>query len=385
MRLTFVILWVTLLSLPIVQMIKPMALEPPVLENRTLHQLPDLNRAAMATPITLMRNVSMWFNDNFGFRNTLIRLRTETNYRLGYSERLHLGPDGWLNYRDVIDTQKGRNALLSDPQLTEFADRFVALHDYLAKRDIDLLVVTVPQKDVIYPESLGRDAPHYPKPTAFTRMQDILTERFGANHIAAEPILRNLRAQNIQAFHRTDFHWTDVAGGEVARAIVNRLADLEGAPSLRWIAPLTIEQIHWAGGESQQLPLFRYVTEDSIRTNEPWRDPAQGTFDWLGVDANFNPDFPLGHDFNWQLAPGRSGLPATVIVSNSYGESFWRAGMNLHFQHLQAFRSKPWGDGTFFASVLRRIAPGTKYFIIEFHEAEMVDAGRIKWSDVTAP
>ncbi|TWB24482.1 acetyltransferase AlgX (SGNH hydrolase-like protein) [Nitrospirillum amazonense] len=383
MRRTFVILWVALLFVPMAQMIHPIVSEPPVLENRVLNRLPEMSRQALATPLLLTRGVAAWFNDNFGFRNTLIRLRTEENYRLGYSERLHLGPDGWLNYRDVIDTQKSWNAQMSDTQIAETADRFATLRDYLAKRGMRLLVVTVPQKDVIYPESLGSDAPHYPQPSAFTRLRAGLTVRLGSDHIDAEPILLGLRAKGVQAFHRTDFHWTDVAGGEVARAIVNRLANLEGDSNLRWTAPLTVEPLHWAGGESQQLPLFTYVYEDSVGIKEPWRDPARGTFEWLDVDSHFNPDYPLAYDFNWHLATDQHGLPATVVVSNSYGESFWRAGMNLHFDHLQAFRLKPWGDGAYLASVLNRIAAGTKYFVLEFHEGNMLDAGRVKWSEVT--
>jgi hypothetical protein len=378
MRAIFVIIWFALVLAPIGQQLYGFVPEWPIKENRELARPPQLGWAVLSDPVAFGKAVYTWFNDNFGLRITLIRIRTETNYALGYSDRVHIGPDGWLNYRSVLDQEKVANESAS---LDDVVDRLENIRRYLAACNIRLLVVSVPQKDAVYPESLPEDAPNYPKPSAFDRMRAMLTERFGADHIDAEPLLRALKAQHVQAYYRTDFHWTDAGGNEAARAIVNRIAELEYRPDLRWSRPASMRSIPFIGWESNELPLFNYVWEQTIETAVDWQDKARGTLELTNVDAHFDPRFPLNYSFVWTSAQ-TGGLPPIAVVSNSYGEAFWRTGMHFHFDKVYSFRLN--SPGITLTSALRRLAPDVKYFILQLHEGEFPSAGTVSWSELAA-
>jgi hypothetical protein len=242
---------------------------------------------------------------------------------------------------------------------------------------VHLLVVSVPQKDVIYPESLPADAPAYPFPSAFEQLRALLTERLGLDHIDAEPILMHLKAEDIQAFHRTDFHWTDVAGGEVARAIVNRIADLERKPDLRWTEPLPITHIAMIGGEAIELPTFDPLSEQTIAVDVDWRNAREGAFQWTNADANFQEQYPLNYSFIWRSTRS-GGLPPTAFCTNSYGEAFWYAGAQFHFSKVESFRLT--SPGVTVTSGIQNLSPDTRYFVLQFNEALLPAAAEVDWS-----
>ena len=56
---------------------------------------------------TITTGTVKWFNDHFGFRDFLIRSKTQIDYSVfGMSTRIHVGSDGWLFYRSVMDVEK---------------------------------------------------------------------------------------------------------------------------------------------------------------------------------------------------------------------------------------------------------------------------------------
>ena len=263
LRLSFVLLFLALIALPGVQMAFPLIKSTPVEENRTLAKFPALQGYDISSLTKWTAGLSPWFNDNFGFRAELIRAWNEISMRFGYSERVYLGPDHWLNYRHIIDDPIVGFARLSDKDIDHIGEGFLKMRDYLAAKNVRLLIVSVPQKYQVYPESLPSSAPHISSPTAFDKLRAYLTDHFKEDHIDAKAILMRLKAEGHQVYHKTDYHWTDWAGGEVGRAITNRIAELEGRPDLAWTAAIPDKPFAgWGGGESRFLPLFRPITED---------------------------------------------------------------------------------------------------------------------------
>ncbi|HIA48872.1 MAG TPA: hypothetical protein EYN96_13105, partial [Candidatus Hydrogenedentes bacterium] len=90
--------------------------------------------------------------------------RTLTKYRVDPNEQMYLGTKGWMFYRPSIEYVSGpgflepevmyarasKESVESDPlaAIVEFRDR-------LAARGIDLLVVPVPTKAMVYPEEFS--------------------------------------------------------------------------------------------------------------------------------------------------------------------------------------------------------------------------------------
>ena len=378
MRAFFVIVWFGLLCLPVAQMVYPMVQERPMMENRVLAKLPPMSADALLSPGATLRDVYRWFNDNFGFRITLTRVRTEINYAFRYSERVHITKFGWLYYRSVLDGAKVENARLSDEEIGHIADRFAKLHSYFASRGMRLLVVSVPQKDALYFYAVPKDAPRFRPPFAFDRLRDALNARLGSDHIDGAIVLRAAQARGLQTYHRTDFHWTDPAGGEVGRAVVNRIAALEGDESLQWTAEIPTRQVELIGGESQELPLFSPLWEKTVAADIDWRSEEFGRFQWkpeAGIPLNLA--FPLTHSFEWKAKAEVGKLPAAAFITNSYGESFWRSGVHQRFRELHSYRRVAGPE--WMARTIAAIPSNSRYVVFEFHEAEMRDVAIFDW------
>ena len=138
------------------------------------------------------------------------------------------------------------------------------MRDYLTAKNVRLLIVSVPQKYQVYPEVPCPRARRTFIPTAFDKLRAYLTDRFKRTIIDAKAILMRLKAEGHQVCRRIDYHWTDWAGGEVGRAITNRIAELEGRSDLAWTAAIPDKRFAgWGGGRVQFLPLFRPITEDT--------------------------------------------------------------------------------------------------------------------------
>ena len=277
LRLSFVLLFLALIALPGVQMAFPLIKSTPVEENRTLAKFPALQGRDISSLTKWTAGLSPWFNDNFGFRAELIRAWNEISMRFGYSERVYLGPDHWLNYRHIIDDPIVGFARKSDKDIDHIGEGFLKLRDYLATKNVRLLIVAVPQKYQVYPESLPSSAPHIPSPTAFDKLRAYLTEHFKDDHIDAKAILMRLKAEGHQVYNKTDFHWTDWAGGEVGRAITNRIAELEGRPDLAWTAAIPDKPFAgWGGGESNSFRCFGASPKTRARPTSAGTTPSGG-------------------------------------------------------------------------------------------------------------
>ena len=93
------------LWLPIFQMVTGFFHLTVLDENRKLAPVPILK--SWNTVSDSMRDAVKWFNDRYGFRDFLIRSKTQVDYSVfGMSTRVHIGQDGWLFYRSVMDVEK---------------------------------------------------------------------------------------------------------------------------------------------------------------------------------------------------------------------------------------------------------------------------------------
>jgi hypothetical protein len=162
----------------------------------------------------------------------------------------------------------------------------------------------------------------------------------------------------------------------VARAVVNRIADLEHKPDLRWTEPLPVTHIAMIGGESIELPIFDPFSEQTISVDVDWRNAREGAFQWTNADAHFQDRYPLNYSFVWRSTRS-DGLPPTAFCTNSYGEAFWYAGTQFHFSKLETFRVAP-PDITL-TSAIQHLAPDTKYFVLQFNETVVPVAAEVDW------
>ena len=102
-KLLFVGTFFSILMLPMLQQAIGIFPEQPVNENRRLAAPPRVADGFAK----FTEQAQKWYEDHFGFRSFLIRLKTQIDFSIfGSSDRVHVGKDGWLFYRAVIDRRR---------------------------------------------------------------------------------------------------------------------------------------------------------------------------------------------------------------------------------------------------------------------------------------
>ncbi len=350
-RVAIVAAFACLLLLPGVQMLTNAVPVPPLDENRKPAAFPA--GASLLQPADAIAKLQAWFNDHYGFRALLIRAKAQMDYSLfGASDRLHIGSDGWLFYRSVIDLQEPQVETLTDLDLDRAVGTFVRLRDWLAARDIRLIVQTQQLKDKFYPEKLPREA-------AFARTRhrvDDFRVRMaavpGLTYLDTTPPLMALKDRR-QIFHKTDFHWNDPAAFETAQRLVDTIAALDGRPVPFWTHELKISTRRFSGGQAMFMPLFEPPWEMGLFVEPTWTNDGLiwttkvGPFEWDAKARN-----PAGL------------LPTTVIFGDSFTDGMVRSGLHTYFGHVRYARLYQ----SDFAEVLRALPPDTKYLVVEFIE-----------------
>ena len=355
-RKVVIAVFLLLLIAPALQMATGAIAIKPLDENRTRTPLPPLSQ--IAHPAHYVAELQAWFNDHYGLRDLLIRTKTQIDYSVfDSSDRLHIGKDGWLFYRTVIDKEEPTNEALSDKDLDQGIATFTHLRDWLAPRGIHLIVQTEQLKDKFYPEYLPREAQFARTRHRFDEFRAKLAAVPGITYIDTTPGLMALKKER-RIFNKTDFHWNDPAAYIFAVNLVKTIATLEHRTTPNYIYPLHIIERPFSGGQATFMPLFHPPSETGLFVETQWddsqypRDYKSKPFEWIGTPVH--PD-PATH------------LPATVVFGDSFFDSMVRSGVVWHFDKMSYARLYT----VQFADVLRAMPPDTKYLVVEFIEVSL--------------
>jgi len=352
-RLVVSIAFLFLIWAPIVQMVT--GLPRPSLsvdENRKLAAPPKFGSSTPIHKYTV--DLVQWFNDHFGFRDFLIRAKTQADYSVfGMSTRVHAGSDGWLFYRSVMDVEKPR----IEGRLKKDADAVIAgtrqLANALSARGVKLIVMIAPMKDVYYSDFLPNTAKKLPDP----RQVSLLSERMRAMpeiiFLDSESVLKVV-AKSRKVFHKTDFHWNDPAAFEVSRSLVNQIGTLEGRTEPVWAHSLVIEEKKFSGGEAAFMPLFYPPKETGLFVKQNWTLPPynysekKGQFEWIYEVKELNANL----------------LSPIAVVGDSFFDGMSRSGIGLYFNKI--YKTK-WPDVTL-QTLVGNLPSDCKYVFLEFIE-----------------
>lgn len=156
------------------------------------------------------QNFEKYFNDNYGFRKTLISANSKIMDKFfdeSPDSRAVIGLDGWFyfdNHNSLLDAT-GR-ALLSDELVERGVDSFYRNWQKMRAKNINYLLVIAPDKSTVYPEFL----PSYMKASEPHRMDKFLNA-LKKKHpdfpvLDLRPILKKAKENEI-VYHKTDTHW----------------------------------------------------------------------------------------------------------------------------------------------------------------------------------
>ena len=154
---------IILLCLPFVQMSLRIFPDLKSQENRTLAAKPHLMPLTLASFWTYIQDYQKYFNDNFGFRNLLIRVNSVVNLEIfGVSPTplpdIVVGKDGWLFYNVPNDGSSLEDyyglAGFAPNQVSALQQNMKRLRREAESRNILLILVIAPSKHTIYEEYL---------------------------------------------------------------------------------------------------------------------------------------------------------------------------------------------------------------------------------------
>lgn len=172
------------------------------------------------------QNFEKYFNDNYGFRKTLISLNSKIMDKIfdeSPDARAVMGKDDWFyfdNHNSLLDAT-GR-ALLSDELVERGVESFYRNWQKMRAKNIDYLLVIAADKSTVYPEFL----PDYIKPSGPHRIDKFLNALLKKYPdfpvIDLRPILLEAKKRDV-IYHKTDTHWNKRGAHAAYMAIAKKL------------------------------------------------------------------------------------------------------------------------------------------------------------------
>lgn len=348
----FIIGFMLVLWLPMVQMVTGLPQQTRLDENRNLAPPPVLKSLLEINQYP--GSAVKWFNDHFGFRDFLIRSKTQIDYSVfGMSTRVHVGSDGWLFYRSVMDVEKPQIDLNLQKNSDAVIEGSRQLATTLAAKGIKLVIMVTPMKDVYYSEHLPNTVKQLPHPRQVELLQDRLKAMKEIIFIDSFTILKET-AKSRNVFHKTDFHWNDPAAFEVARSLVNEIGKSEGKANPVWNHKLEIEERSSSGGEASFMPIFFPPAEKALFVKPNWVQPSYNyvekkkPFEWI-----YEAKEPTGNE-----------LPPITVIGDSFFDGMLRSGAWIYFKKV--YRAS-WNNINF-NELVSSIPSDSRYLLVEFIE-----------------
>jgi hypothetical protein len=331
----------------------------PLDERRQLGPAPDIIGILLYGDGRLGRGINLWFDDHVGFRPWLVRLSNELDYRIfKYSNKVLVGENGWLYdpgfLADRVDAERKGEA-----QARPFREKLLAIANYLARREIRLVVVSNPMKATIYPQFLPASAPRFPRFNEFQKLRAFLGQQPNWIYIDGQDVLEHC-GSGYDHFLRTDHHLTEPAELCFPREVVGRIAIAEGRGMSPWHERFEFPAYPWGGGALARF-LAIFVPPEEISYH------PQGLFDSVPPpEGRFEekPSPPFELVYHTDPTYRADKFPQIVLFGNSFVDLYLPGGMINYFTDVYRIR----GNGEQLSEALRTIPAGTRYFVLQFLE-----------------
>ncbi|MDW7659116.1 MAG: hypothetical protein SCM11_18255, partial [Bacillota bacterium] len=231
-RLLFCCLFFLVCFLPLIGTLA--GIETPNLEKRTLASRPSLY-ADQALNRDFTSQFDAYFSDHFTFRTNFISGWHQVNQLLlqqSGNDRVIVGKDGWLFFRDTIDDYLGVSRL--DAVALSRLDRLLHLQQsWLASRGIAWIFMVAPNKHSVYPQML----PDHLSPIHAASNLDLLKPALADNQYLdlESPLIEAAIHSAEPIYHRTDSHWNNYGARVATQALLTAAG--QSVPGLKLETP----------------------------------------------------------------------------------------------------------------------------------------------------
>lgn len=173
-----------------------------------------------------------YYNDNLPFRNQMIRFHNSIDYYLFQqpsSEKVAIGPDGWLFYCNDEDDNPLEQSLgywnFTEGQLEKIADNLTSTQRVLESLGIEFVLFLPPNKETIYMEFLPDYYSVQNEVTSVEQLVTYLQEKTSIRVVYPKEKLLAAKSEfpDVLFYHKLDTHW-NMAGAYIgAASLANEL------------------------------------------------------------------------------------------------------------------------------------------------------------------
>jgi alginate O-acetyltransferase complex protein AlgJ len=208
-RALLVALFVAVIALPLAANLAGVDGGDPGAENRELAPFPRLN-GSWTSIVGFGNQLSLWFDDHFGFRSVLVRWYGESHlFGLGVSPSaaVVVGRDGWFFYGDDKAIEDYAEVEPMTPEaIANWRQAVLAARDWLSPRGVAYIFTVAPDKHVVYAEEMP---PAVARVGDLSRTDQLLTALQDTGlAVDLRPALFAAKARE-RIYQQTDTHWND--------------------------------------------------------------------------------------------------------------------------------------------------------------------------------
>ena len=160
------------------------------------------------------KDIDSYFDYHFPFKKFILRFGNSIQYyffNLSTTKKIILGKDGWLfNGDDFPEIAKGK-LLYSDDELNNIKDFFEKREHFFKSKNINYILLIVPDKESIYPEKYSIKYQPLANYTRYDQLVDYLKNNTSIEVIYPKDYVRNACKESPQlCYFKLDSHWNDI-------------------------------------------------------------------------------------------------------------------------------------------------------------------------------
>ena len=217
------------LFLPLIQMVKPFVEVGPLFGSIVPTAKDSLTLEAWFDG-TYQENRNKYINEQFGFRNTAVRLHNQIAFSLFGKAKANgviIGKEDYLYEIKYINAYRGAEEI-NQSELDSNLFMLKAIQSKLKEKGVELVVVMNPGKASFYPEFIPDEFPILSNRSYYSEYQKGL-ESQGIQHIDFGKWFREMKGKTpAPLFPKTGIHWSQYGATLAADSLVNYCMKLFG-------------------------------------------------------------------------------------------------------------------------------------------------------------
>lgn len=295
-------------------------------ENREIAQAPRLYTEE-GLNICFLDDAGKWFEDHFAFRNEWVSsyaMLMEKVFGVSSQERVIVGTDGWLYYKDSLDDFQGANQM-TERQLYDVAHTMAMVQDYAKQHGADFVFTIAPNKNSLY----GSNMPYYyknfrTKGSNRERMSKYL-EKEGVHYV---DLYKVFQGQNRVLYHKRDSHWDNEGASVAADAILTALGKEHPAYMGR---TYQVRKDFFGDLNNMLYPAFASAEEEIYYDQLPEFSYCEE------VSSNFEPKISTqakGEEGSLVMYRDSFGNALLPYLAEAYGDAYFSRGIPYYLSDL---------------------------------------------------